>query len=256
MPLGLLNASASLGPALAPLLLTPLMVYAGWRSSFIALGVVGLLVALAWAVVYRTPPQSVEATPKIAGPTVWLALLRQRSMWGLLLSFPDIVYITWLYVTWLPGGGLGHGARGSGALVVGSAIRRFRGCGRGWLAGGSAGPAAGRADGPASSAGGRATRRRCRQCGRGRRRKRLAGAWQHRGRPVLPRPGNHSRLGVGGEPRTGCTGSDSGGHGQYRRLGRGLAGDVAHRVLAEATGSFTPTLWLAAGLAAMCAGVA
>ncbi len=37
LPLGLLNASASLGPALAPLLLTPLMVHAGWRASFVAL---------------------------------------------------------------------------------------------------------------------------------------------------------------------------------------------------------------------------
>jgi nitrate/nitrite transporter NarK len=33
----------------------------------------------------------------------WLNLLKQRSVWGLLLGFGGTVYVTWLYVTWLPG---------------------------------------------------------------------------------------------------------------------------------------------------------
>ncbi len=102
IPLGLLNASASLGPAIAPLILTPLMLAAGWRASFAALGAAGLLVAAAWALLYRNPASAGEAL-RIAGPAQWRALLRQRSVWGLLLGFGGTVYMTWLYVTWLPG---------------------------------------------------------------------------------------------------------------------------------------------------------
>jgi MFS family permease len=103
LPMGLLNASASLGPALAPLLLTPLMLLAGWRAAFAAMGAAGLLVALAWALIYRDPPAHRETAPHVAGPAEWARLLRQATVWGLLLGFAGTVYITWLYVTWLPG---------------------------------------------------------------------------------------------------------------------------------------------------------
>ncbi len=102
VPIGLLNASASLGPAIAPLVLTPLMVLLGWRASFVVLGAAGLGVAAAWGVIYRDTAATGEAS-QVAGPARWLALLRQRSVRGLLLGFAGTVYMTWLYVTWLPG---------------------------------------------------------------------------------------------------------------------------------------------------------
>jgi MFS family permease len=103
VPLGLLNASASLGPAIAPLVLTPLMLALGWRAGFAVLGGAGLLVAAAWGLIYRNPAASAGESPRIAGPVQWLGLLRQGTVWGLLLGFAGTVYITWLYVTWLPG---------------------------------------------------------------------------------------------------------------------------------------------------------
>jgi MFS family permease len=103
VPLGLLNASASLGPAIAPLVLTPLMLALGWRAGFAVLGAAGLLVAAAWGLIYRNAAAAADAPPRIAGPAQWLALLRQRSVWGLLIGFAGTVYMTWLYVTWLPG---------------------------------------------------------------------------------------------------------------------------------------------------------
>lgn len=102
VPLGLLNASASLGPAIAPLVLTPLMLWLGWRISFAVLGAAGLGVAAIWGLVYRNAAAGGER-PRIAGPAEWLMLLRQRSVCGLLLGFGGTVYMTWLYVTWLPG---------------------------------------------------------------------------------------------------------------------------------------------------------
>ncbi len=103
VPLGLLNASASLGPAIAPLVLTPLMLWLGWRAGFAVLGGAGLLVAVAWGMIYRNPEAASGEVLRIAGPARWLDLLRQRAMWGLLIGFAGTVYVTWLYVTWLPG---------------------------------------------------------------------------------------------------------------------------------------------------------
>jgi len=103
LPLGLLNASASLGPAIAPLVLTPLMLLLGWRASFAVLGAAGLLVAAAWGVIYRNAAPGAGDAPSVAGPAEWLKLLEQRAVWGLLLGFAGTVYMTWLYVTWLPG---------------------------------------------------------------------------------------------------------------------------------------------------------
>jgi MFS family permease len=102
IPIGLLNASASLGPAIAPLVLTPLMIWAGWRAAFVAMGAAGVAVAIAWALIYRDPSAPSGEPPQIAGPRQWAALLRQRSVWGLFLGFAGTVYMTWLYVTWLP----------------------------------------------------------------------------------------------------------------------------------------------------------
>ena len=127
VPMGLLNASASLGPAIAPLILTPLMLAAGWRAGFAALGAAGLLVAVAWAMIYRDPVARTEAVPAIAGPKQWGQLLRQRTVWGLLLGFGGTVYITWLYVTWLPGYLVERWHMPPGAAGLWSALPQFCG---------------------------------------------------------------------------------------------------------------------------------
>ncbi len=127
MPMGLLNASASLGPALAPLLLTPVMLVFGWRASFAVLGAAGLLVAVLWAVVCRDLPRKGEDAARIAGPVQWVRLLRQRTVWGLLLGFGGTVYVTWLYVTWLPGYLVDRWHMPPGPAALWSALPQFFG---------------------------------------------------------------------------------------------------------------------------------
>jgi MFS family permease len=142
MPMGLLNASASLGPALAPLLLTPLMLFAGWRAAFAAMGAAGLLVALAWALIYRDLPARRNIAPQIAGPAQWAKLLRQGTVWGLLLGFAGTVYVTWLYVTWLPGYLVERWHMAPSHAALWSALPQFAGfvgaIGGGWLSDGLA----------------------------------------------------------------------------------------------------------------------
>ena len=125
--MGLLNASASLGPAIAPLVLTPVMLAFGWRASFAALGVAGLVVAVAWGLVYRDPPGRGGATAQVAGPSQWARLLRQRTVWGLLIGFGGTVYVTWLYVTWLPGYLQQRWHMPPGAAALWSALPQFCG---------------------------------------------------------------------------------------------------------------------------------
>ena len=115
MPVAVFNASASLGPAIAPAILTELMALYGWRSMFVAIGVAGVAIAVGWVVLYRGPEASgLSAADRAAigdaGPVAAVSpfrevgdLLRQRTPWGMAVGFAGVIYMTWLYATWLPG---------------------------------------------------------------------------------------------------------------------------------------------------------
>ena len=107
-PTGLMNASTMLGQAIAPPVLTVLMLHAGWRAMFAVIGALGIVLALAWFPLYRdpAPPADVAATgaaQPAAPQTRLLPLLRSSAMWGMLLGFSGINYTAWLYMAWLPG---------------------------------------------------------------------------------------------------------------------------------------------------------
>jgi MFS transporter, ACS family, L-galactonate transporter len=105
LPMGILNASTTLGQAVAPPLLTLMMLHYGWRAMFVVIGALGVLVALAWYPVYRER----EPVPSNAAPTDGIALaelgqlFRQRTLWGMMLGFSGVNYTAWLYLAWLPG---------------------------------------------------------------------------------------------------------------------------------------------------------
>jgi MFS family permease len=109
------SASPSIGNALAPPILTALMLGFGWRVMFITLGVVGVGAALVWFLVYRDPEQC--ATPEDityirSGDTAstskvtmkqWLRLFRCRTTWCMLVGNFGSGYLFWVYYAWLPG---------------------------------------------------------------------------------------------------------------------------------------------------------
>jgi sugar phosphate permease len=117
LPTGIWNCTSSLGPAIAPPILTALMLGFGWRWMFVIMGLVGLAVAAAWFVLYRdaaeaglTEPERHYLTEHEEAPAThhasfaeWGALFRFRSTWGLILGFFGVVYMGWLYLAWLPG---------------------------------------------------------------------------------------------------------------------------------------------------------
>jgi MFS family permease len=114
---GMVNTSPFIGQAIAPPLLTGMMLTLGWRWMFIVMGTVGLAVAILWTVFYRNP-KDVALTaddhafltsgdpPAASRPLTfadWRSLFAYRSMWGLILGCFGLGYCTWLYGTWLPG---------------------------------------------------------------------------------------------------------------------------------------------------------
>jgi sugar phosphate permease len=116
LPTGIFNCSGFLGNALAPPLLTVIMLTAGWRAMFITMGVVGLGAAALWVGLYRDPencctPQEVGYirsgdTQRTSAPVNfrhWSRLFRYRTMWGAILGTMGSQYLAWMYFTWLPG---------------------------------------------------------------------------------------------------------------------------------------------------------
>ena len=113
-PTGLYNSGGSIGPAIAPPLLTGLMLAFGWRTMFVTMGVVGVLGAVVWFRLYRTPSTAdltpgdhaylednrTGASPVTAGQ--WMRLFRFRTVWALILMAFCTGYATWMYQTWLP----------------------------------------------------------------------------------------------------------------------------------------------------------
>jgi len=118
LPTGIFNAASPLGTALAPLLLTMFMVSFSWRTMFVFMGVVGLILAAIWVMVYRDPAdlglnqeeqayldrdaEEAPANSKI-GFSDWCSLFRYRTTWGMILGYFGSVYLNWVYLTWLPG---------------------------------------------------------------------------------------------------------------------------------------------------------
>ena len=134
-----MSSSQTIGLAIAPPILTAIMLALGWRAMFVVLGAAGLLVAVLWITLHRprsqTPfaePDAAELQPSVIlrgarseesknlpasrpattahtiqpptpPPTSTLrTLIRQRTVWGMMLGWGGINYTVWLYLSWLP----------------------------------------------------------------------------------------------------------------------------------------------------------
>lgn len=116
-PTGIFNSASTLGPAIAPPLLTVLMIGLGWRWMFIVIGLAGLVVGVAWFLMYRDPQARglnqeevqylLDGEDNSVGETVtfaeWRRLFAFRTTWGMILGNFGSGYMIWLYAAWLPG---------------------------------------------------------------------------------------------------------------------------------------------------------
>jgi len=116
-PTGIFICSSTIGPMIAPPVITLIMLYAGWRKMFITMGIAGILLSMLWYLVVRdrgsislTPEETAyfdesndpAAVQRKLTLDEWLGLFAQRTTWGILLGFVGVIYMVWLYLTWLP----------------------------------------------------------------------------------------------------------------------------------------------------------
>ena len=116
-----LNGGAYAGPAVGAITVGWIVSEFGWRESFLVSGGAGLLIAVLWYALYRTPERAAwlgeqersvilaerDPTPPrtrpSARPLASLAvLLRSRTMWGLALTQGCAGYTLYLFMSWLP----------------------------------------------------------------------------------------------------------------------------------------------------------
>jgi MFS family permease len=99
---GLFNSASTLGPAIAPPIVTALMLAFGWRGAFLATGLIGLAAAVLWTGLYRDRPAPPDSPEDAGAPPPWSRLLAQPTLWAMALGNFGSGYMTWFYAAWLP----------------------------------------------------------------------------------------------------------------------------------------------------------
>ena len=110
---GIFNAGSNVGALVAPLLVPWLTIKFGWPMAFLVTGALGFAWLLPWHIFYQSPEKHPRLSPAELNyirsdppdPVVkvsWLALLKYRQVWavvvGMFLSAP----IWWFYLYWIP----------------------------------------------------------------------------------------------------------------------------------------------------------
>lgn len=116
-PTGIFITSSTIAPAIAPPVLTVIMLVFGWRTMFIVMGLLGIAVSIGWYLVYRdrrkVPLELEEVAflsegePELRAERrmtmrEWRGLFSKATTWGMIFGNMGVIYMVWLYLTWLP----------------------------------------------------------------------------------------------------------------------------------------------------------
>jgi MFS family permease len=112
---GITHSSSRLGTALTPPLVTWLIAATTWRGSFLVLGLISLVWALAWGLYFRDNPRShpgitskdlksipayISRVDRTKDPVPWLRLTRRMlPVTGVYFCYG---WTLWLYLAWIP----------------------------------------------------------------------------------------------------------------------------------------------------------
>lgn len=110
------DSGSKWGPAIAPPVLTLIMITLGWKAIFLILGLAGLVLAVAFYLFYRTPENHRRITaeelemieqdranqPLRHAKVSWLGLFRHRQMWGMMAGFFCVIWIWNIFIIFLP----------------------------------------------------------------------------------------------------------------------------------------------------------
>ncbi len=111
---GVVLLSGQLGAAIAPLLIVPLQVHFGWRTSFAVFGLVGVAWSVLWWRWYRNGPEEqagisaaerleIGIAPDPASPGLPVrALFANKSVWAVMGGTFAYLYSYYFFLFWLP----------------------------------------------------------------------------------------------------------------------------------------------------------
>jgi MFS family permease len=114
---GFQHAGARFGAAVAPLIVSYLIVVSSWRTCFVLLGMAGGIWAIIWFAYYRNSPVehrgTSESERKILASSAalsgkdrrnvpWRRILRSSDVWVLSTTYFCYGWVLWLYLAWFP----------------------------------------------------------------------------------------------------------------------------------------------------------
>jgi MFS family permease len=110
---GIVWMASQVGAALSPILVVPIQMRYGWRASFYAFGLLGVVWSVVWYWWYRDHPieksKITEAELEEIGATSfdarhelpWRIAARSRSLWAILLVALTYCYAMYFFISWL-----------------------------------------------------------------------------------------------------------------------------------------------------------
>lgn len=111
------DSGSRIGSALSLPLVAWLIASFGWRASFVATGLLGIVWAVVWIIVYRDPERHHSVTPEelqrlqaergvleeVKGKHIpWASLFRYRTIWGMMIGFFCLNFVIYFFITWFP----------------------------------------------------------------------------------------------------------------------------------------------------------
>lgn len=107
LAIGIYSAAAHFGAALAPLLITGLLLAVGWRWTFIATGLIGLAWLALWLLIYRPSREPARSeAPAAAAPAPaaasWREVLGERTVWAIAIASSLVNPVWFFYLFWFP----------------------------------------------------------------------------------------------------------------------------------------------------------
>ena len=105
---GVSFAGNQVGPAIGTTIAASILVFLGWKAVFYWIGGASLLLSLLWIAFYPDKKVGRSASsrgsdPMPAARVPLLALLRHRSVWGIIFTQIGYLYAYFFFLTWLPG---------------------------------------------------------------------------------------------------------------------------------------------------------
>jgi ACS family glucarate transporter-like MFS transporter len=111
---GFLSVAIQIGGALSPLLVVPIQMRYGWRTSFYVFGLVGVAWAIAWFWWFRNTPREMHGVslselreigdppPRQRHGLPWKLAARNANFWAILLMGFCYGYGSYFFFTWFP----------------------------------------------------------------------------------------------------------------------------------------------------------